>query len=63
VPAHTVPATTLLVIVDSNLAVTMDGSSKTYGIGDELTVPAGASIAATNPNSYQATAVVSQLGH
>jgi len=62
VPAHTVPATTLIVIVDGNLAVTMNGSSKTYGIGDELTVPAGASIAATNPNSYLATAVVSQLG-
>ena len=62
VPAHVVPATTLLVIVDGSLAVTMNGSSKTYEIGEELTIPAGASLAAANPNSYQATAVATQLG-
>jgi quercetin dioxygenase-like cupin family protein len=62
VPAHVVPATTLLVVVDGSLAVTMNGSSKTYEIGEEVTIPPGASVALANPSSYQTTAVATQLG-
>jgi len=62
VPAHTVPATTLLVVVDGSLSVTTGGASKTYNIGEEVTLPAGSSVVITNSGSTQATAVVSQLG-
>jgi len=62
VPAHAVTATTLVVVVDGSLTATMGGASKTYGIGDEITVPPGVPIAVSNPNAYQATVVATRLG-
>jgi len=62
VPAHVVPATTVLVVVDGSLVITSGGASKTYDIGEEVTLPAGSPVAITNPGTTLATAVATQLG-